>query len=281
MNKKNARVPSTSLSELIKKFSKNDVIAEMEKEYLSVAAKNIPLSQIDDNSFVKRAEFPKTEIERISKSISEKGLFNPLVVRRMGNHYELILGRKRFFGAKANSLAEVPAVIRDVGDEETLLMLLADTRDQREANVVEMALIYEALYTRFSYSQSTLANLSHNSRSQVTNILRILRLPENVIREISLGELTYGHARAVASLSDEQIGEMVNRIHAHKLSVRETEEAVRAYVSSALEERDKGSDTERVCSLSGAKSAIIKDHSLTLEFASNDELNAFLNGIKK
>jgi ParB family chromosome partitioning protein len=148
MSKKSGSL-SPSLQELLKKFSKNDVIEEMEKEYQSVAAKKIPLSLIDDNSYFRRVQIPEDAIKAMGKGIEEKGLWNPLLVRPSGSHYELVLGRKRYYGAKAAALSEVPCVIKEVSDEEMLLMLLADTRDQREGNVVEMAIVYEELSVAF------------------------------------------------------------------------------------------------------------------------------------
>ena len=200
----------SSLSKLVKKFSQEDVILQMEKEYRSVASVNIPLEKIDDNSYVNKVIFSKKTVNLLGKSIKEKGFFNPLVVRPKGDRYELILGRKRYFGAKNINLAEVPAIIREVGDEEVLLMLLADVRDEREGNIVEMALICNALSQKYNYSQATLGKLSHQSRSQVTNIVRLLSLPERVLKEVMLGELTYGHARALLGLDKFEIDEAVN-----------------------------------------------------------------------
>src|SRR5574344_2156377 len=275
MARKSKKVLQSSLTELVKKFSQNDVIAEMEKEYQSLGGKSIPLSLIDDNSFVKKVQFSETTIARFAEGISQKALYNPLLVRPVGSHYELILGRKRYFGAKKAGLTSVPCVIKDSGDEETLLMLLADTRDQREGNVVEMALLYEALSSRFSYSQATLAKLSHQSRSQVTNIMRLLRLNDKVLSEVSLGTLSYGHARAIASLSDEEIDSIVKKIHEDNLSVRATEQLAKTYSqglpSPYLETTDK------LKKVSGASCVIEKRTSLIYEFASEEDKKAFIN----
>ena len=134
-----------SLKDLLNRYSQNDVIAEN----ASISSKNIPLSSIDDNHVVKKVSFPKEMIHSLGESLKEKGFFSPLLVRPSGTHYELILGRKRFVGAKEAGLKYVPCIIRDVSDEEVLLTLLADTRDQREGNVVEMAHIFEALQEKY------------------------------------------------------------------------------------------------------------------------------------
>jgi len=275
---KKSEVLSPSLKELIRKFSKNDVIEEMEKEYQSVAAKKIPLSLIDDTSFIRRVDLPKETIERMSKGISEKGLWNPLLVRPSGSHYELVLGRKRYYGAKAAHLNEVPCVIAEVSDEETLLMLLADTRDQREGNVVEMALVYQELSERFSYSQATLANLAHQSRSQVTNTMRILRLPDHVVREISEGSLSYGHAKAIASLSEQEIEEVVRLIHEENLSVRETEELAKQYSRIPSAEPTQADLLKTVYHCSNV---IIKKNAVTLTFNQEEEKEAFIASLLK
>lgn len=249
-----------SLSELVSRFSKFDVIAEMEKEYQSFASKNLPLSFIDDNSYIKRVHFPKARLDSLGASIREKGVFSPLLVREKGSHYELILGRKRYFGAKAADLKTIPVIVSNLGDEEMLLVLLADTRDQRESNILEMAYIYNALSNKFQYSQQTLAKLSHESRSQVTNTMRLLSLPDPIIKEVSLGELSFGHARALLSLSEEEIISFAKKIHEEGLSVRETEELVRKTVGK----EEKKPEVEK------------KGLSLKLTFENEKELESFL-----
>ncbi len=279
MSKIKKPIMQASLNDLVKKFSENDVIARMEKEYQSKGGNNVALALIDDNSFVKKVRIPEESIDRIANGILERGLFNPLVVRPSGSHYELILGRRRYFGAKKIGLKEVPVIKVDAKDEETLLMLLADNRDQREANIVEMALLYEALSKRFSYSQNTLASLSHQSRSQVTNTMRLLSLPEKVLNEVSEGLLSYGHARAILSCSDEEIENIVKRIHDEKLSVRETEELARQYNArcpNAYEDK-----VDLVKKKTGATSFIERKRSFTLEFPNEDEKNAFLEKVIK
>jgi ParB family transcriptional regulator, chromosome partitioning protein len=271
-----SRILPESLRSLIKKYSKNDVIAEMEKEYESNGSKNLSLALIDDNSFIKRVAISSEIVDRFAKGISENGLWNPLIVRPSGSHYELILGRKRYFGAKKDALAEVPCVIVEATDEETLLMLLADTRDQREGNVVEMALVYKELTTRFGYSQATLAAISHESRSQVTNTIRILSLPDRLLSDISLGKLSYGHAKAIASLSEAETETIVSHIYEHHLSVRETERLVRqrsAIPSPAPDEEEK------LRKATGASSLIIKKTAASFEFPSEYAKDRFLKSL--
>ncbi len=157
-------------------------------------------------------------------------------------------------------------------------MLLADTRDQRSANVVEMAFIYSALNERFHYSQLTLAEISHQSRSQVTNTMRILRLPDHIVKEISLGKLSYGHAKAIVSLSDEEIESVVRLIHEEKLSVREAEELAKQYSLTPSAFPD---ESETLKKKYGFDSVLIKKLSVSFSFKSAEEKEKFLKGLEK
>ena len=228
MSKGKPKKAMPSLSDLIERFSQEDVIAVMEKEYQSAPTKLIPSSLIDDTSFIKDVLVPESTIETFASGLKEKGFYNPLVVRNRGDRYELILGRKRFLGAKRAGILSLPCVIVNVGDEEELLMLLADTRDQRDTNVVELGLICLALQEKFGYTQKTLADLTHQSRSQITNILRIMKLPSEIRNDICLGTLSYGHAKALASLPSEAVSECAQKIKEGNLSVRDAEALVRA-----------------------------------------------------
>ncbi len=262
-----------TLEVLLNRYSQNDVIAEMEREYASISSKNILLSSIDDNHVVKKVSFPKEMVKSLGESIKEKGFFSPLVVRPSGTHYELILGRKRFMGAKEAKLTYVPAIVKDISDEEMLLTILADTRDQRDGNVVEMALIFAQLQEKFSYSQNTLGEVAHLSRSQVTNILRLLHLPDDVLKEIMNGSLSYGHAKAIASLSDDKIVDIVKKIHEEHLSVRETE-----YLAKQIQNKEIGTPCiDEIKKKTGAKKILIKKNSVTLYFSNEEEKNKFLS----
>jgi len=143
--KRTKRILSSSLSELVNKFSQQNIIAEIEKRYQSAPAKLLPISLIDDNAFISKVKIPEKTQEYFASRLKEKGFYNPLVVRtKEDGHYEIILGRKRLFGARKAGMLSLPCAFAEVEDEETLLMLLADTRDQREANVIEMALVQGA-----------------------------------------------------------------------------------------------------------------------------------------
>ena len=229
MKKGKGKILSSSLSDLITKFSQQNIIAEIEKRYQSAPAKLLPISMIDDCAYIASVKLPEETQDYFAARLKEKGFYNPLVVRtKEDGRYEIILGRKRFFGAKRAGMLSLPCTFAEVEDEEMLLMLLADTRDQREANVIEMALVCRALQKNFGYNQQTLAELSHQSRCQISNISRILKLPDELLEAICLGKMSYGHGRALACLNKEQAAKLGERVLRENLSVRETEALAQA-----------------------------------------------------
>ena len=263
MRKSKERILSSSLSELVSKFSQQNIIAEIEKRYQSAPTKLLPISLIDDCAFIEKVRLPEETMDYFASRLREKGFYNPLVVRtKEDGRYEIILGRKRLFGARRAGMLSLPCAFAEVGDEETLLMLLADTRDQREANVVEMALVCHELQTRFHYNQQTLADLSHQSRCQISNILRILKLPPELQEAICLGQLSYGHGRALASLPQEEAAKLGERALKEKLSVREVE---------ALAKRLQGAANKENASFE----VVEKGNTLEIRFASSEDLKRF------
>ena len=263
MKKGNKRILSSSLSELVTRFSQQNIIAEIEKRYQSAPAKLIPISLIDDNSFIAKVRLPDETMDFCASRLKEKGFYNPLVVRtKEDGHYEIILGRKRLFGARRAGMLTLPCAFAEVSDEEVLLMLLADTRDQREANVVEMALLCHELQSRFHYNQQTLADVSHQSRCQISNILRILKLPEELQEAICLGKLSYGHGRALASLSKQDAEILGKRALEENLSVRQIE---------SLAKQQKGQSEPMGNPVEIAET----ETELVIRFGSREELEAF------
>ena len=270
---------SSSLKDLIEKFSQENIIAVMEKEYASSPTRLIPTSTIDDTSYIASVPIKPSTLEFFMAGLKEKGFYNPLVIRSQGDRYELILGRKRFLAARQAGIVSLPCVIAEVSEEEELLMLLADNRDTRDCSAVQIALVYEALINKFGYTHQTLSSLSHTSRPQVTNILRILKLPKDIQDEISLGLLSYGHGRTIASLPKEQIAPLVKRIHSESLSVAETERIV-----SSLSEEKEIEKPVLDPSDYGAEEIKERKTSLSLSFkneGAKDEFVAWLSERKK
>lgn len=274
--KNKAPILSSSLSDLIEKFSQENIIAVMEKEYASAPTRLISTSLIDDTPYISCIPIKPQTIDFFVSGLKEKGFYNPLVIRQTGERYELILGRKRFIAAKKAGIVSLPCVIAEVSEEEELLMLLADNRDTRDCSVVQIALVYQALIDKFNYTHQMLSSLSHLSRPQVTNILRILKLPSIAQNQISLGTLSYGHGKAIASLPKEEIVPMLGRIHDENLSVSETERLVQERLKA-------GTNPPSLLLPSDVNAIQIKNRkkSVTFVFESEDKKREFIKSLKE
>ncbi|MCQ2787180.1 MAG: ParB/RepB/Spo0J family partition protein [Bacilli bacterium] len=275
MSKTNRLLKKNQLSKLVNRFSKSYVIEEMEKNLRQAKSTELLVTNIDDNAVIKSAVIPNDALKNIADSINKNGLTNPLIVRPKKNYYEIVFGRKRLIAMKKYKIYKAPARIINVSDEEMLFMLLADNREQRDANIIETALVLKELSEKYNYNQTTLAELAHQSRSQITNILRLLNLPKWIIDDISIGKLSYGHAKAIASLPDSSIEELVSKIYEEGLSVREIE-------NLAKKKHAKGNQDTSVILLNKFKCEVdSKDKTLVISFTNNKEKDKFLENISK
>lgn len=187
-----------------------------------------PIEELRPHSNQPRKSFDDAKLAELSASILEKGIIQPLVVRRVENHYQIIAGERRWRAAQKAGLDKVPVVIQDVNEDWALEMALIENVQREDLNPIEEAEAYSYLVKTFDLSQEEVARRVGKERPTVTNSLRLLRLPES-IRENLIGNfLSMGHARALLSLdSDEDMTEAAQQIINKKLSVRDTEQMVK------------------------------------------------------
>ncbi|MFZ9704448.1 MAG: ParB/RepB/Spo0J family partition protein, partial [Bacilli bacterium] len=150
-------------------------------------------------------------------------------LRQINGRYQMVLGRKIWYATKLLKFPKVPVVITTMSEEEMLLVLLASLREEAEQNVMAIALVCEALIEQYHYRQVALAKIMHYSRSQVSNILRLLKLPTFTRKLINAQTITYGHAKILVSLDTELIDALVMKLIKEKLSVREFEAVVKQH----------------------------------------------------
>lgn len=217
-----------SLKELIEIFSKDDVIFNIEKNYHKENIKYLTCDEIIDNKFIKTARIDKDTIETIEKSIITNGLYNPLIVRESKTlgKYEVIIGRKRWIASKKLNKQEIPVVVKNYTDEEVLLILLCDSRENKNFNPIELALIIDKLNKSFHYKKKDIAEILHESTSQISNYVALLKMPKEIIYEVSTNKLSFGHARAIARLNEKEMKTVLKKINQYNLSVRDTEDLV-------------------------------------------------------
>ncbi|MGP5497979.1 ParB/RepB/Spo0J family partition protein [Corynebacterium flavescens] len=193
--------------------------------------REIPIGEISPNPQQPRAVFDEATLEELVHSIREFGLLQPVVVRPASDGgFELIMGERRWRASAKAGLATIPAIVRDTKDDALLRDALLENIHRVQLNPLEEAHAYQQLLEEFGVTQNELADRIGRSRPQVTNMIRLLRLPVSVQKRVAAGTLSAGHARAILGLSDPAAMDLIaDRVIAEGLSVRATEEAVTLY----------------------------------------------------
>jgi ParB family chromosome partitioning protein len=172
-----------------------------------------------------RRHFDEEKLEELAQSITERGLLQPIVVRKIGTGYQIVAGERRWRAAQRARLHEIPALVRDLSDTETLEIAIIENIQRADLNAIEEAEAYQRLVADFGHSQEALGKLVHKSRSHVANLLRLLDLPGMVRQEVANGSLSMGHARALITAEDPE--KLASEVIRRGLSVRETERLAR------------------------------------------------------
>ncbi|HEX9963707.1 MAG TPA: ParB/RepB/Spo0J family partition protein [Allosphingosinicella sp.] len=181
----------------------------------------MPVSSIEPHLDQPRRHFDEEALEELADSIRTRGLIQPIVVRPHGHRYQIVAGERRWRAAQRARLHEIPVIVRDFDDAETLEVALLENIQRRDLNAIEEAEGYRRLIAEYGYTQDALAKLVHKSRSHVANLLRLLDLPDGVRALVVTGELSMGHARALIGALDPEA--LAQDVVARGLSVRETE----------------------------------------------------------
>jgi ParB family transcriptional regulator, chromosome partitioning protein len=162
----------------------------------------VDIDLIDPSPFQPRTRFREEALEELSRSIRNSGIVQPLVVRRIGNRYQLIAGERRWRAAQKASIARVPAIIRDVRDEMALEMTLVENLQREDLNPVEQARAFQRLTDEFHLTQEQAAERTGKDRTTIANAVRILRLEDTILDLIEEGKISAGHARALLAVED-------------------------------------------------------------------------------
>ena len=188
---------------------------------------DIPVEAIVPNPQQPRKDFEINALSQLAASLRQSGVIQPVVVRRAGQGYQLIVGERRWRAAKLAGLERIPAVVREATDAESLELALIENLLREDLNPIEEAEAYQKLLAQFAWTQEELAERVGKDRSSIANCLRLLKLPESIQADLRAGRLTMGHARALLSLASaaDQL-RLREEILAHSWSVRATEEDV-------------------------------------------------------
>jgi ParB family chromosome partitioning protein len=186
----------------------------------------LPVGSIDPHPDQPRRHFDEEALSELAASIASRGLIQPIVVRPSGGRYQIVAGERRWRAAQKARLHEIPVIIKDFDDVETLEVALLENIQRQDLNAIEEAEGYKRLIDEYGHTQEVLGRLVHKSRSHIANLLRLLDLPDAVRALLATGELSMGHARALVSSSNPE--SLANEVVRRGLSVRDTEKLVRS-----------------------------------------------------
>ncbi|SFL03985.1 ParB/RepB/Spo0J family partition protein [Shimia haliotis] len=198
----------------------------------------VPIERIVPNPDQPRRDFTPDQLEELASSIKEKGVIQPLIVRKKGaNQFEIVAGERRWRASQMAQLHELPIVVREYDDTEVLEIAIIENIQRADLNPVEEAMGYRQLMEKFGHTQEKLSEALGKSRSHIANLMRLLNLPDDVLGYLKSGDLSAGHARALITSDD--ASELAKKVIKGGLSVRQTEQLAKK--TGSLVEQNKKS----------------------------------------
>lgn len=198
-----------------------DVNSLVENTVFKSEKNEVKISDVVPCSFQPRTEFDREALESLAQSIKEKGVLQPLLVRKKNDKYEIIAGERRWRAAQLAGLSEVPVIVKDLNDSETLEIALIENLQRENLSAIEEAEGLNRLMNEYAYTQEVIGKVIGKSRSYIANTLRLLGLPEEIKQQVKENKLSAGHARAL--IGCENAVELADKIIKEGLSVREAE----------------------------------------------------------
>ena len=248
------------------------------------------ISDLTRNKYQPRKKFDETSLNELSESIKSRGIIQPIIVRDSNGNskYEIIAGERRWLAAQKAGLHEVPIVVIEADDKKALEFGIVENVQRHDLNAIEEAEGYKRLIDEFSYDQEQVAKFIGKSRSHITNSLRLLSLPDEVIEFVKENKISPGHAKILVGLENCQL--ISKKIISKKLSVRQTESLVRAY-KTPTKQLVKGKDPnirileknlmEKIGMNVDIKNKKNNKGSITFNYKELDQLNRIIESIKR
>ena len=224
------------------------------------------LSEIVPNKYQPRKNFDEENLNDLTKSIKERGVIQPIIVRKSSSEnlkYEIIAGERRWLAAKKAALHEIPVVVTEADDLKSLEFAIEENVQRHDLNPLEEAQGYKRLIDEFSYDQEKVSKFIGKSRSYITNSLRLLNLPQQVIRLVEEKKITAGHAKILVNLQNAEF--IANKIIEKKLSVRQTESFVKIFKNK----KNSGSQKLKDPNIKELEDSIIEKIGLNVSIKNN------------
>lgn len=250
--------------------------------------------EIDPSRYQPREDFDISKLGELVSSIKEKGVVQPILVRRKDERYELIVGERRLRAVKSLGMDEIPAIIKEAADLDSLELSLIENIQREDLNAIEEARAYQRLIDEFAFTQDKIAEAVGKDRTSVANTLRLLKLPQKIQEALKKGELSMGHGRALLGLEDAPAQmEAAKLIISKGLSVREAENLVRqrrlarirkAPLASKIRDYHLTTIEEELQHILGTKVRIIKGKKrgkVEIEYYSDTDLERIISILKR
>lgn len=223
------------------------------------AVRQIPLSHIVPNSFQPRTVFKPEKLRELADSIRVHGVMQPIVVRKTGDRYMLIAGERRWRASTLAGLVSVPALVREVPNNQILELTLIENIQREDLNPIETAEAFQRLATETNLTHDQIAERTGKDRSTVTNLLRLLKLPVEVRNQISSGEVSLGHAKVLLGIPNEAVQRtLAARIAAQGLSVRQLEEVIKTLNESVEKGISPGGPAAKAAADPNVRAAMVE-----------------------
>jgi len=278
-------IPKKPSAELVKK--ENEEIIQPKKSEVV----EIQTEKIEPNPMQPRQVFSHQELEELIESIKEHGIIQPLIVTKQNQGYQLIAGERRWRAAKVIAMEKVPAIIRDVNEQEKLELSLIENIQRKNLNPIEEAASFQRLMDEFNLTQDEIAKKLGKSRSKIANTIRLLHLPEPIQKALVDEKITEGHARVILGLKTEKEQlDFLKKILQHDFTVREAERESQKIAPRKPRKLKRLIDplteaqTEDIRKRLNTKVEIKKSNGqgqIIIDFYSDEELNEIINKIKE
>lgn len=262
----------------------NTLINDIEHNTPESMQETIPLDQIRPNPYQPRKVFDKEALKELSTSIKQHGIFQPVILKKSIQGYEIVAGERRCRAARLAKLTEVPAIIVEFSDEQMMEIALLENIQRENLNAIEEAQAYQTMMNKLSLTQDALAKRIGKSRTYITNTLRLLSLPEEIQQYVLDGKLTMGHARCLITLESEKAVQLAKRCIEEKLSVRDIENIVKGIeLGNSRKDKPKKEVNKEfvyVESLLRKKyrtKISVDEKAVTIKYTSKEDLNRILD----
>lgn len=241
---------------------------------------SLKVKDIRTNPYQPRRHFDEDKLEELSQSISTHGLFTPILVRETNKGYELVAGERRLRATKRANIEEIAAIVVDFDDSQMMEIAIIENVQREDLNVIEEAMGYSSLIDRLGLTQEEVAKRVSKSRSHITNLLRLLRLPKSVQEMVSDNKLTMGHVRPLVTIEDpKEIERIAEEILSKKLSVREAERLINKEDVKPVEPKLRNKDYDYAQSLFERRLQTrvnIANNKVMISFDDDEDLNRIL-----